>query len=97
MHKAFGNDGTIYTQTSIHEMQSKNSEGIGIQLRSFQYAIDKIKKDRKCALLYIHKPGPLPQDNEYLKELADTYTRGLLEVDTFIQDSLEQEEKDNDL
>lgn len=44
MHKAFGNDGTIYTQTSIHEMQSKNSEGIGIQLRSFQYAIDKIKK-----------------------------------------------------
>ena len=97
MHKAFGNDGTIYTQTSIHEMQSKNSEGIGIQLRSFQYAIDKIKKDRKCALLYIHKPGPLPQDDEYLKELAETYTRGLLEVDTFIQDSLEQEEKDNDL
>lgn len=97
MHKAFGNDGTIYTQTSIQEMQSKNSEGIGIQLRSFQYAIDKIKKDRKCALLYIHKPGPLPQDDEYLKELADTYTRGLLEVDTFIQDSLEQEDKDNDL
>ena len=97
MHKAFGNDGTIYTQTSIHEMQSKNSEGIGIQLRSFQYAIDKIKKDRKCALLYIHKPGPLPQDDEYLQELADTYTRGLLEVDTFIQDSLEREDKDNDL
>ena len=97
MHKAFGNDGTIYTQTSIHEMQRKNSEGIGIQLRSFQYAIDKIKKDRKCALLYIHKPGPLPQDDEYLQELADTYTRGLLEVDTFIQDSLEREDKDNDL
>lgn len=41
MYKAFGSDGTVYTETSIHEMQSKNSEGMGIQLRSFQYAIDK--------------------------------------------------------
>ena len=79
------------------EMQSKNSEGMGIQLRSFQYAIDKIKKHKKYAWLYIHKPGPLPQDDEYLDELADTYLRGLLEVDTFIQDVLAQEDENNDL
>lgn len=97
MHKAFGNDGTIYTETSIHKMQNKNSEGIGVQLRSFQYAIDKIKKDRNRALLYIHKPGPLPQDDEYLRELANTYIRGLFEVDSFIQDNLEQEDENNDL
>ena len=78
-------------------MQSKNSEGMGIQLRSFQYAIDKIKKDKNRALLYIHKPGPLPQDDGYLKELADTYMRGLFEVDTFIQDNLAQEDESNDL
>lgn len=97
MHKAFGKDETKYTETSIKEMQSKNSEGVGIQLRSFQYAIDKIKKDKKRALLYIHKPGPLPQDDGYLKELADTYIRGLLEVDSFIQDNLIQEDDNNDL
>ncbi|MBQ3611288.1 MAG: hypothetical protein IJA01_03350 [Firmicutes bacterium] len=97
MHKAFGGDGTIYTETSIHKMQSKNSEGMGIQLRSFQYAIDKIKSDKNRALLYIHKPGPLPQDEGYLKELADTYMRGLFEVDTFIQDCLLQEGESDDL
>lgn len=97
MHKAFGNDGTVYTETSVSEMQSKNSEGMGIQLRSFQYAIDKLKKNPNCAFLYIHKPGPLPQDEEYLNELADTYIRGLLEVHTFIQDSLEQEDDNNAL
>ena len=97
MHKAFRNDETIYTETSIHEMQSKNAEGIGIQLRSFQYAIDKIKTDQNRALLYIHKPGPLPLNDEYLSELADTYIRALFEVDNFIQDSLEEEDKNHDL
>ena len=97
MYKAFGSDGTVYTETSIHEMQSKNSEGMGIQLRSFQYAIDKIKQDSNRALFYIHKPGPLPQDDEYLQELADIYVRGLLEVDNFIQNNLAEEGSNNDL
>lgn len=97
MHKAFRMDETIYTETSIYEMQSKNAEGIGIQLRSFQYAIEKIKRNQNCAMLYIHKPGPLPQDEEYLRKLADTYKRGLLEVNDFIQDSLAQEDEFNDL
>ena len=48
-------------------------------------------------MLYIHKPGPLPQDEEYLRKLADTYKRGLLEVNDFIQDSLAQEDEFNDL
>lgn len=97
MHKAFHNDGTVYTEISVYEMQNKNAEGIGIQLRSFQYAIDKIKHDRNRAWFYIHKPGPLPQDDEYLQELADTYARGLLEVDKFIQDNLVEEARYNDL
>ena len=82
---------------SIHELKSRNSEGTGTQLRSFQYAINKIQKDRNRTLLYIHKPGPLLQDDDYLSELADTYARGLLEVNTFIQDSLAKEDDINDL
>ena len=38
MYKAFGKDGTVYTENSFAKMQKKNSEGIGIQLRSFEYA-----------------------------------------------------------
>jgi hypothetical protein len=94
---AFGDDGTVYTETSIYEMQNKNSEGMGIQLRSFQYAIDKIKQDRNRAFFYIHKPGPLSQVDEYLQELADIYARGLFEVDNFIQDNLAEEGSNNDL
>lgn len=97
MYKAFKNDETIYTETLISELQSKSSEGIGIQLRSFQYAIDRIRKDKNRALIYIHKPGPLPQDDEYLKELASTYVRGLFEVDNFIQNNLAYGVDNNDL
>ena len=52
----------------------RDRKKVDMQLRSFQYAIDKIKQDRNRALFYIHKPGPLPQDDEYLQELA-TYMR----------------------
>lgn len=57
MHKAFKSDSSLYTVTSISEMQRKNDIGTGIQLRSFQYAIDKIKKNPGIEKLYIHKPG----------------------------------------
>mgnify|MGYP001625142671 CR=1 FL=1 len=97
MYKAFGKDGTVYTENSFAKMQKKNSEGIGIQLRSFEYAIDKIKKNPKCVSLYIHKPGPLPRNEEYLKELGDVYKRGLLEVDGFIQEYIKQEGENDDL
>lgn len=97
MHKAFGRDSTVYTETSIHHMQSSNASGIGIQLRSFQYAIRHIKKNPDIERISIHKSGPLPQDEEYLSELASTYRRGLLEVDTFIQDRLTHEECYHDL
>lgn len=97
MHKAFGRDSTVYTETSLHHMQSSNASGIGVQLRSFQYAIEHIKKHPDIERISIHKSGPLPQDEDYLSELASTYRRGLLEVDAFIQDGLNHEERHHDL
>lgn len=93
MHKAFGNDVTSYTVESVKDMEVKHREGEGIQLRSFEYAIDKLKKRPGAEKLYIHKSGPLPNDDGYLKELADTYKRGLTEVDQWIRDSLAKEEE----
>ena len=68
--------------------------GMGIQLRSFEYAIERIQKNSKIAKLLIHKPGPLPNNQEYLDELADVYHRGINEVGDFIQTSLRNEVTD---
>lgn len=94
MYKAFGNDGTLYTELSIKKMLRNNDLGIGIQLRSFMYAISKVKANPNVAKLYIHKPGPLKHDDKYLNELAEIYKRGLLEIDSFVSAMEEKEEND---
>lgn len=94
MYKAFGNDGTLYTELSIKKMLRNNDSGIGIQLRSFMYAISKVKANPNVAKLYIHKPGPLKHDDKYLNELAEIYKRGLLEIDSFVSAMEKKEEND---
>lgn len=93
MQKAFGfgKDCTEYTQKSISKSISDHANGGGEQLRSFQLAINRIKKQPSIVKILIHKPGPLPNDSRYLEKLAAVYKRGLLEVDEFIQESLKNE------
>lgn len=93
MKKAFGlrNDCTEYTEESINTIVHSHSNATGIQLRSFQLAINRIKRQPNLAKILIHKPGPLSNDARYLEKLAEVYTRGLLEVDEFINASLESE------
>ena len=94
MHKAFGSwDPSDYMYSSVTELVN-NRGSVGEQVRSFQYAIDKLKKNPNAKDILIHKPGPLDIDEEYLSKLADTYYRGLIEVDRWIQDSLEKENAD---
>ena len=93
MQKAFGlgKDYTDYTQESTNEILKDHANASGSQLRSFQLAINRIKKQPNISKILIHKPGPLKNDAEYLDRLAGVYTRGLLEVDDFINGSLEDE------
>jgi len=93
MKKAFGlgNDCTKYTEESINTIIHSHLNATGIQLRSFQLAINRIKRQPNLAKILIHKPGPLPNDAKYLKKLAEVYTRGLMEVDEFVNASLESE------
>lgn len=91
MHKAFGDyDPSVYMDSNVTELV-RNREAKGEQIRSFQYAIERLKKNPEAKDALIHKPGPLEMDDSYLTELADTYYRGLMEVDQWIQDSLEKE------
>ncbi len=91
MHRAFGNDNTTYANMSVEDMVNERQQEKGIQMRSVQYAIERVKEDSDFANYAIFKPGPLDNDPEYLSELAGTYYRGLMEVDQWIQDSLEKE------
>lgn len=93
MHKAFGfgKDCTEYTEESINAILGCHKNATGAQLRSFQLAINRIKRQPNIAKILIHKPGPLTNNARYLERLVGVYTRGLLEVDNFISASLESE------
>ncbi len=93
MHKAFKEerDGTPYLIDSVSKIVDNHAKGKGVQLRSFQIAINKIKKQPQLAKILIHKSGPLPDDSAYLQELSEVYRRGLLEVDDFIMKNSENE------
>jgi 7-cyano-7-deazaguanine synthase in queuosine biosynthesis len=91
MHRAFGKDNTTYANVSVEEMVNERQQEKGIQMRSVQYAIERVKEYPDFANYAIFKPGPLDKDSIYLSELADTYYRGLMEVDKWIQDSQEKE------
>ena len=91
MHKAFAKDDTTYAEPSVKDMVNDREKERGKQMRSIQYAIQRVKDDPEFANYAILKPGPLDKDEKYLDELADVYYRGLMEVDQWIQDSLEKE------
>ena len=91
MHKAFADfDPSEYMDSNVTVLIN-NRASKGEQIRSFQYAIERLKKNPSVKNALIHKPGPLDMDDAYLTQLADTYYRGLMEVDQWIQDSLEKE------
>lgn len=91
MYSAFGDfDPSSYLYPKVKELVD-NRGAVGEQVRSFQYAIRRLKKNPGINKILIHKPGPLESDEAYLSELAGVYTRGLMEIEQWIQDSLEME------
>lgn len=86
INKAFHGekDSTPYLVDSVLEIAANHAKGKGVQLRSFQIAINRIKRQPQLAKILIHKSGPLSDKSDYLLELSDVYHRGLLEVDDFI-------------
>lgn len=75
-----GNDATTYTVPDLRAQPLDTRESTGKQVRSFQYAIERLKGKPQLASLLIHKPGSLADEAAHLDELADVYRRGLGEV-----------------
>ncbi len=75
-----GNDPTTYTVPDLHAQPLDTRQATGVQVRSFQYAIERLKGNPQLANLLIHKPGSLTDESAHLDQLADVYRRGLREV-----------------
>lgn len=94
MYRAFGDfDSSQYMYHDVADLIN-NRGAVGEQIRSFQYAIEKLKSNPRAKDILIHKPGPLEMDCSYLSELADVYSRGLMEVDLWIRSELELDNAD---
>lgn len=75
-----GHDPTVYTEPNLRAHPLDTQESIGKQVRSFQFAIERLRRRPDLAKLLIHKPGSLADEIPHLDQLADVYRRGLNEV-----------------
>ena len=78
-------DPTVYTVNDLntHALNTRQSEGVDI--RSFQLAIERIRARPALASILVHKPGPLSDESPARQAaLAEVYRRGLEEVGTLL-------------
>jgi hypothetical protein len=82
-----GKDKTNYALADLPGSSLSTSNATGKQIRSFQFAIQRIRESPSLARLFIHKPGPLSDESDARQaELADVYRRGLEEVGALLAD-----------
>ncbi len=86
-------DNTPYTLGDLKNEKIDTLVSDGQQIRSFQLAISKIKKNRDLAKLLIHKSGPLPKDSEKLEKLENVYYNGMMEVDRLLEGVITEPKK----
>jgi hypothetical protein len=78
-------DHTSYALSDLTAGELDTREAQGEQIRSFQFAIQRIQQKPQLAALYIHKPGPLSDESPARQTaLADVYRRGLAEIDQLL-------------
>lgn len=73
-------DPTTYTVPNLRAQVWDPQTATGEQIRSFQYAVERLHTRPGIEKLLIHKPGPLTDNPAALADLAAVYKRGLEEV-----------------
>lgn len=73
-------DPTAYRARKLPLSPSNGATSEGQQVRAFQYALSRLDENPSLAPIWIHKPGPLVEDNGKLGELAAVYSRGMAEI-----------------
>ena len=78
-------DPTVYTVNDLTARPLNTRESEGVQIRSFQLAIERLRARPALASLLIHKPGPLFDETPARQvALADVYRRGMEELGTIL-------------
>lgn len=76
-----GADPTVYTIDDLTARALDTRQSEGVQVRSFQLAIERLRARPTLAPILIHKPGPLFDESPVRQaSLAGVYQRGLEEV-----------------
>jgi hypothetical protein len=74
-------DPTTYTLADLRAAPLRASKAEGLQVRSFQIAIQRLRARPDLAELLVHKPGPLTDESEDRQQrLGQVYLRGMMEV-----------------
>lgn len=81
-----GSDPTTYAIADLQQRVLDSSLAEGVQVRSFQYAIDQLHRNPSLAKFWIHKPGRLHNLGYNLSEIEDVYIRGMKEVGNLLVD-----------
>lgn len=78
-------DSTVYTLQDLTAAPLDTRQSEGVQIRSFQLAIERLRATPALASILIHKPGPLFDESPAQQAaLAEVYRRGLDEVDALL-------------
>lgn len=78
-------DPTVYTLENLTTRALDTRQSEGVQIRSFQLAIERLRARPGLASILIHKPGPLFDESKARQTaIAGVYRRGLDEVGTLL-------------
>lgn len=81
LEKGLGSDPTDYYISDLSKKRLNSFKAEGQQVRSFQFAIDRLENSSSAAKILIHKAGSLCDESiDHQKELASVYERGMKEV-----------------
>ena len=79
-------DPTVYTVNDLRVRALDTRQSEGVQVRSFQLAIERLRARPALASILIHKPGPLFDEFPARQAaLSGVYRRGLQEVAELLQ------------
>ena len=78
-------DPTLYTVENLRAQTLATDRAEGEHIRSFQLIAKRIKKDPGLANILVHKPGPMIDTLGEIRDYADVFRRGVLEVDKLLQ------------
>lgn len=83
---AFGrkSDKTDYFLPDLWDRELNSMSAEGVQVRAFQVACARLRANPGISRFLIRKPGPIEGTPDFVRALRDVYTRGMAEVDSFL-------------